>query len=795
MKNYTKDFSELNKSNADIAGGKGASLGEMMQAGIPVPDGFVVLSTTFDHFLHETDLTQEIDSILTTVDHKEMHTVESASEKIQGLIKNVQMPESIAEEIKKQFKGLDTEYVAVRSSATAEDGQEHAWAGQLDSFLNTTEKDLLEKVQRCWASLFTPRAIFYRFEKGLHTTQISVAVVVQKMVNSEISGIAFSVHPVTEDRNQLIIEAGFGLGEAIVSGQVTPDSYVVEKEPRNILDINISTQLRGLYRVSNGGNEWLDIIESKASSQVLDKTQILKLSEIIIGIENHYGFPCDIEWAYEQGKFFVVQSRPITTILKSGTVSQENNFKRWLIQNKLDFLYKANYDLFTIDLYYQTSLLNKSLIGSQDTDYVILSEKGEAAAYYPVKQEDKSKLFNENLLKEVFERSKSARGKYQTFSKKYINADANNLNLAEFFDDYCSIYIDLVACFRTTRPVYVDALVGSLKERLSVTGAGQEVLSYLLISENADDIRLEQIDWTSLLKKGSATADDFKRHAIRYPWLFPSIYNYEIAIKKLVDRYTADLINLGDKLKESEDIQNGLEKNLNLKKKYLADCSEKEIHRLSKVITELSEFRTYFKLTLSGITFTFREILKGIALNANLKPDFFYNSYTIEDIKKLLVNKEPLSPSVVNQRNEYYIYIVKNLKNEIKSDKEYLTIIKDHFSSDKKSYVLGASASMGIVTGIARVLSNSEVKNLTEESLKGKILVTTMTDPSIMPFIRNCLAFVTDEGGLTSHAAIVSRELNIPCIVGTKNGTQAIKDGSLIEVNANTGIVNILKTQ
>jgi phosphohistidine swiveling domain-containing protein len=435
------------------------------------------------------------------------------------------------------------------------------------------------------------------------------------------------------------------------------------------------------------------------------------------------------------------------------------------------------------------------LIGSQDTDYVILSEKGEAAAYYPVKQEDKSKLFNENLLKEVFERSESAKEKYQIFSQKYISATTKSLNLAEFFDDYCSVYIDLVACFRTTRPVYVDSLVENLKEKLSATETGQEILSCLLISENDDEIRLEQIDWTSLLKKGGATPDDFKRHTFRYPWLFPSIYNYEVAIKKLTDRYSADLTNLGDKIKESEDIQKFLNKNLKEKKKYLNDCSEKEIQRLSKIITELSEFRTYFKLTLSGITFTFREILKEIASNANLEPDLFYNSYTIEDIKKLLLNKELLSSSVVNQRNEYYIYIVRNLKNEITSDKEYLTVLKDYFSTDKKSCVLGASASTGVVTGIARVLSNSEVKNLSEESLRGKILVTTMTDPSIMPFIRNCLAFVTDEGGLTSHAAIVSRELNIPCIVGTKNGTQAIKDGSLIEVNANNGIVNILKTQ
>ncbi len=242
-----------------------------------------------------------------------MHTVESASEKIQALIKSAEISEEIRDEILQVFTELDADFVAVRSSATAEDGAEHAWAGQLDSYLNVTSVDLLEKIQHCWASLFTPRAIFYRFQKGLHTTHISVAVVVQKMVNAEKSGIAFSVHPVTEDHNQLIIEAGLGFGEAIVSGQVTPDAYVVQKNTREIIDITVSEQSRGLFRKSDGGNQWIGLGE-EGSQQILDNNQIEELSQLIIKIENHYGFPCDIEWAYENGEFFIVQSRPITTL-------------------------------------------------------------------------------------------------------------------------------------------------------------------------------------------------------------------------------------------------------------------------------------------------------------------------------------------------------------------------------------------------------------------------------------------------------------------------------------------------
>ncbi len=333
---YTLPFSQLSKYSNHLAGGKGASLGEMLNSGILVPDGFVVLSTTFDNFLHATDLTQEIEAILKNVDHQVVSSVDKASEKIQALITHAEMPVEIANEIQTEFKKLDSQFVAVRSSATAEDGAENAWAGQLDSFLNTTDQDLLEKVQHCWASLFTPRAIFYRFEKGLNNTKISVAVVVQKMVDSEKSGIAFSVHPVTEDPNQLIIEAGFGLGEAIVSGQITPDSYVVEKKEKKIIDINISNQDRAIYRKEKGGNKWLDIPD-KADTQVLTEKEILELSDIILRIENHYGFPCDIEWAFESNKFYIVQSRPITTLNKNDDVNKIE-IKKGIENNSVEYL-------------------------------------------------------------------------------------------------------------------------------------------------------------------------------------------------------------------------------------------------------------------------------------------------------------------------------------------------------------------------------------------------------------------------------------------------------------------------
>jgi pyruvate,water dikinase len=312
---FTKEFKDLGRNDAKIAGGKGASLGEMTQAGIPVPPGFVVLADSFDHFVEEAEIGADIDAIIEEVNHKDINSVEQASEKIRGIILETEFPDDIGKEIESEFKKLDTEFVAVRSSATAEDASDASWAGELESYLNTSKTNLLENVKKCWSSLFTPRAIFYRFEKGMDKTHVAVAVVIQKMVQSEVSGISFTVHPVTKDENQMIIEAGFGLGEAIVGGLITPDSYIFEKNNGSLKIVNkyISEQSMMIIREASGTKD-TDVPEDKKEVQKITDDQIFEIGKICLNIEKHYGFPCDIEWAFEDGKFYVVQSRPITTL-------------------------------------------------------------------------------------------------------------------------------------------------------------------------------------------------------------------------------------------------------------------------------------------------------------------------------------------------------------------------------------------------------------------------------------------------------------------------------------------------
>jgi len=311
-----KQFSEFDKASVNEAGGKGASLGEMTQAGIPVPPGFVVVAAAFDQFLEETDLLVEVNAQMRNVNYEDVASVTEVSKVIRDLIGDAVFPEVLSKTVTKQFQSLGTQCVAVRSSATAEDGTQDSWAGELESYLNTTETTLLDNIKKCWSSLFTPRAIVYRNEKGLIESKVSVAVVVQKMVQSEVSGICFTVHPVTEDPKQMIIEAGWGLGEAIVSGQITPDSYVVNKDTKSIVDVNISEQAMMIVKGDGGSNREVDVPDEVKEQQKIEEAQILELAEICITVEEHYGFPVDIEWAMEDDVFYIVQSRPITTLGK-----------------------------------------------------------------------------------------------------------------------------------------------------------------------------------------------------------------------------------------------------------------------------------------------------------------------------------------------------------------------------------------------------------------------------------------------------------------------------------------------
>ena len=313
-------FSEIDKGMVTLAGGKGANLGEMVQAGFPVPPGFIVSSKTYFEFLDKLNLRQKVTDLLKGLDVNESAKLQEVAKKIQALISKARMPKEIESDILKAYDELaenlgEAPLVAVRSSATAEDLPKASFAGQQATYLNVDRSRLVQAVKDCWASLFTARAIFYRVQQGFDHMKVGIAVPVQKMVQSESSGVLFTTHP-SGANHRVIIESVFGLGEGIVSGRYTPDHYEVDPGTWDIAVKNVAVQTLMLTYDKKEGVKEVEVSPEKQAAQKLPDSKIVELAKIGKKIEKHYAAPQDIEWAYEKGKLYIVQSRPVTTIPK-----------------------------------------------------------------------------------------------------------------------------------------------------------------------------------------------------------------------------------------------------------------------------------------------------------------------------------------------------------------------------------------------------------------------------------------------------------------------------------------------
>jgi pyruvate, water dikinase len=337
MKNkYIAWFKEIGKNDIGIVGGKGANLGEMTGAGIPVPYGFVVTANAYFDFIKETGLAVKIKEQLQMLNLGEKSNLQQIAKIIRELILKAKVPDSVASDIMVSYLNLTKEagkhasfmkklaslvshpYVAVRSSATAEDLPGASFAGQQETYLNVSgEANLIKKVHEAWASLFTARAIFYREEQKFDHMKVGIAIVVQLMVNSEKSGIMFTLDPVTNDKNTVVVEGIFGLGELIVQGDVTPDHFEVDKKTLTIKNKKLSIQTKKMIKVKEG-NKIEQISKTEGLKQKLTDEEVIKVAKLGLTLEKHYFFPQDSEWAIEDGNVYIVQTRPVTTVKTLG---------------------------------------------------------------------------------------------------------------------------------------------------------------------------------------------------------------------------------------------------------------------------------------------------------------------------------------------------------------------------------------------------------------------------------------------------------------------------------------------
>jgi pyruvate,water dikinase len=316
-------FEDLGRDAVNLAGGKGANLGEMIRAGIPVPSGFSILIAAYERFMAETGAASDILPYLAKLPEEREQEYEEISKAIRGVIQQKDMPGDIKDTISQSYEKLSQHYgktdlpVAVRSSGVAEDAATASFAGQFETYLNVKRKtELLGSVKKCWASLFTAQAISYRMGRGLPADGGGISVCVQKMVNARSAGICFTVDPVTGNPSKMVIEGNWGMGESVVQGILTPDRYIVNKDTLDLERASISEKRVWIISVE-GGTRQEEVPLDKRNEPCLTNEEVRRIAERAKAVETHYAAPQDIEWVVDHDlppfeNLFFVQTRPVT---------------------------------------------------------------------------------------------------------------------------------------------------------------------------------------------------------------------------------------------------------------------------------------------------------------------------------------------------------------------------------------------------------------------------------------------------------------------------------------------------
>ena len=309
-------FNELTRNDVPLAGGKGANQGDMVQAGLPVPPGFVITAPAYRQVVQHADLENRISDLLLHLDRSVCDQLQTIEPLIRDLFTDVPIPARLEEAIVNYYRQLGQDVpVAVRSSATAEDLAGASFAGQQETILNVVGVEaLLRAVRRCWSSLFTSQAIFYRYQRGFDDREVSMGVVVQQMIASEKSGVSFTVDPVLRNHYQMVIEGVWGLGEGVVSGQITPDHYKLDRETYEITFEFVPDKKIMFCQDGLDGVLVQPVPAERVAARVLSADELRHLVDLGNQVEAHFGCPQDIEWAVEDGVLYLLQSRPITCL-------------------------------------------------------------------------------------------------------------------------------------------------------------------------------------------------------------------------------------------------------------------------------------------------------------------------------------------------------------------------------------------------------------------------------------------------------------------------------------------------
>lgn len=835
MKYLTK-LQELKKEDVKTGGGKASNLGELLRGGFRVPGGFCVNSDGFWQFMKYNNIINEIDRVVNAAKDDKTTELSQQIEALKNAIITGSYPGDLRAEIESLYNELPKgKKVAVRSSATAEDLKEASFAGQQETYLGVCGIDeLLNKIKECFASLYDARAVLYRQKMGFNSTDVALAVIVQEMINSDVSGVSFTENPVRRNSDEIMINASYGLGESIVSGQVNPDIFIYSKSKSEIVMKTLGSKQISIFTNAQNGTDTIETVEEKRKSYSLTDEQIVELSDVSKKIEDMYKMPMDIEWAYENGKLYILQARAVTTL----NVREETHLKpqaevaeqaanndrqkkaiRMQMNNLIEHCPITPYPLDFGPL--MTVMNAKQIIlndfGIVQDDVILMDDNG---------------LITTNVKKPKYKLS-VVKIPFQV--KGFLDYDLNNaeskksLDIAknelagidpykvpkESIQKSIAKLLDIAKSLSYSRFRYAifpyilqaefmekalhkvdpklsnyDLMCGlSYKTRDMNTGLAK--LTRLI----KDDSNLKEIfnkgmatkDFKSCLKEMKIASEAFNEEINTFLTDFgwKSDNSYVAFSTTSWNENKASLFSLlSVYVKAESSIESDETKYISIIRDIDSKLSVKEAAKLK---TKIENNRRYHvlreeSLYLLETCYGYSRILLRRLMDGNFKGLLSYKDalyLTEKEICTLNTNQ------INSMADKIAIRKVNRKKNQIMWEN-----LEAHREDHTVTVLNGVSGNSGKVTGKVRIIQSIlEFDKLQE----GEILVCRYTDPEWTPLFLIASAVVSDTGGPLSHSAIVAREFGIPAVLATGDATKRLYDGILVEVDGDKGVVNVLR--
>jgi rifampicin phosphotransferase len=829
---------EFDRKSLALAGGKGANLGELIKAGFDVPSGFVITTAAYDLLLHTNDLQTVIQGSLTSLQADDLESVTEISQHIHQAIQHASIPDLITDALIEAYQDLGGDAVAVRSSATAEDLPEAAFAGQQETFLNVIgEQALLEAVRACWASLWSERAIVYRAHKNLDQASVKLAVVVQKMVPADVAGVMFTANPVSGAKDELVIDANPGLGEAVVGGLVTPDHFVVNKRSLRIKEQLIGEREVIIRSRAQGGTEQITQT-SKNAETALSTSAIRNLAKLGVQIERHYGVPQDIEWAWikngtKVGKFFILQARPMTVLPKPLKITGP---MRMVIPMLVEMWPSRPYPLdittFTGTLERAVGELLAVMIGKSapDPDKALVEEDGVVLRFEPpevkpspsmliapwlalwrTRHYNPSEWQADPIIAEVMTKaielerrdlpSLTWEQNIETL-RESLALIPRVMKLRERYFPQALLGLGTLWLFvaMTGDKNLFGKLISGVETKTTETNRALETLATQIRSNTTLRELFAQNDATSMLSalQQSQTGKNFLQSLSAFLTQYghretaltisqPAWKDEPNVVLGILKVLASAELSDTDHYHEWKRTRDELLTRSVLGRRPLRNLFLKSLTN-ARALFQMRE-DTHFYATLAQplvrhIALELGRRLEQVGAVDSLTDIFHLKLAELEGLGKLWPPSTEIAAQIhglVARRSAKR----ESLANKPMFDPRLLAAVSQELV-DGNVILNGSPGSPGFASGPARIVHDvSEFGKLQS----GDVLVAPITNPAWTPLFRRAVGVVVDMGGAASHAAIVAREYGVPAVMGTINGTQQLRDGQWIRVDGSRGLV------